>query len=170
MENIPTEKIGAFLNLVCDTVRDGEKAAEAPENIKVLLAAYVIFVKQCVQLNLSQKDIQSDLLTLRLSEDRANFISSFVRERIPSLRLLELDGISENSTRHLVDFDWKLHLQLGGDTKTHSREPLVLLALNLKDSSSSSRPSSEVVLELDKASADLLLHSLNSALANISQL
>ena len=167
-ENL-AELLKIVFNILQDPLADSKHILEEhPQRTRLIIAAYAFFFRQSLRHDLMAPEVYQDLLTAQVQKNHAQIIAEAYKQRKPALRetfsLLSL----RNSFAPLADFDWNLHLQMGGDTLAVSREPLLIVSLDVEVLPR--KDHQEVVFELDRASLDNLIANLERAQMTAAQI
>jgi COMM domain len=168
IDAVPGEMVDKVMELVLDRALFPDRHAVPPQ-IAPLVDAYALLVRQAVKLSLDKEAVARDLLEARVSKENALKFATLFAQRADALRRhYASKTVEDGAASYLKDFDWQLHLQAGGDTIDSSREPLLLLALNVHDNVDKS--AHNVHVELDIEQTDRLIDSLERAQQQVAQL
>lgn len=169
---VSTDELSELLAIVFNLLHDSLDASSAKEDSwrgsRLLVAAYAFFFRQCLRHDLPPPAVFQDLLTAQLQREHAQVISDAFKHRRPALRETFIHQSHRNSFAPLNDFDWNLHLQMGGDTVSVAREPLLIVALDVQ--TLPKKHHQEVVFELDRPALDSLIANLERAQATAAQI
>ena len=173
VNNVSAQQLDELLKIIFELLQspgaDAKQTLEQhPQQARVIIAAFAFFFRQSLRHDLPPTAVYQDLLTAQVQQDRAQSIAESFKQRKPALREIYIQQSLQNSFAPLADFDWNLHLQMGGDTLAISREPLLIVSLDVQQFPK--KQHHEVVFELDRASLDNLIAHLEKAQLTASQI